>query len=303
MADRRKRDCLVNYPTHWNKDLTKEDASNTEARVGDYQEVVKGFSDAVTQLYEYSWGESFHFCRFYKGEAFAATQARHEQYLASTSDAVSQDLRAGSRFADRGREYIEAAGLDDCITFVQGDFTKLTENFPENEYDAAYAIDATVHAPTWESVYGAIHNVLKPGGKFGVYEWCMTDRWDAPNPEHVKLQHELEYGNGIPEMLPMKTVRPALEAVGFEVEHAEDLAERNDKIRWFYPLEGNLSEAQTMGDYVRVWRLSWLGIWLTHTGVQAAKVLHVASTSLVATGKAKLFTPMYLVVSKKPASS
>jgi len=29
---------------------------------------------------------------------------------------------------------------------------------------AVYAIEATVHAPTWEGVYGEIFKVLKPGG-------------------------------------------------------------------------------------------------------------------------------------------
>lgn len=32
-------------------------------------------------------------------------------------------------------------------------------------YDhTVYAIEATVHAPTWEGVYGEILKVLKPGG-------------------------------------------------------------------------------------------------------------------------------------------
>ena len=29
---------------------------------------------------------------------------------------------------------------------------------------SVYAIEATVHAPTWEGVYGEIMKVLKPGG-------------------------------------------------------------------------------------------------------------------------------------------
>lgn len=29
-----------------------------------------GYYDGATELYEYGWGESFHFCRFYPGEAF-----------------------------------------------------------------------------------------------------------------------------------------------------------------------------------------------------------------------------------------
>jgi len=33
---------------------------------------------------------------------------------------------------------------------------------------AVYAIEATVHAPTWEGVYGEIFKVLKPGGLVSV---------------------------------------------------------------------------------------------------------------------------------------
>jgi len=31
-------------------------------------------------------------------------------------------------------------------------------------HSTVYAIEATVHAPTWEGVYGEIFKVLKPGG-------------------------------------------------------------------------------------------------------------------------------------------
>ena len=48
-------------------------------------------------------------------------------------------------------------------------------SFPDNSFDAVYAIEATVHAPKLEGVYGEIFRVLKPGGVFGVYEWLMTD--------------------------------------------------------------------------------------------------------------------------------
>ena len=29
-----------------------------------------GYYDGATELYEYGWAQSFHFSRFYKGEAF-----------------------------------------------------------------------------------------------------------------------------------------------------------------------------------------------------------------------------------------
>lgn len=33
-------------------------------------------------MYEYGWGQSFHFCRFAYGEPFQQAIARHEHYLA-----------------------------------------------------------------------------------------------------------------------------------------------------------------------------------------------------------------------------
>lgn len=64
----------------------------------------------------------------------------------------------------RARKYTAKAGLSDQVTFVKGDFMKLSEQFGENYFDAVYAIEATVHAPSFEGVYGEIMKVLKPGG-------------------------------------------------------------------------------------------------------------------------------------------
>jgi sterol 24-C-methyltransferase len=65
---------------------------------------------------------------------------------------------------NKARQYTAKAGLSDQVTFVKGDFMKLSEQFGENSFDAVYAIEATVHAPTFEGVYGEILKVLKPGG-------------------------------------------------------------------------------------------------------------------------------------------
>lgn len=66
--------------------------------------------------------------------------------------------------------------------------------------------------------------------QFGVYEWCMTDAYDASNPQHRKIAHGIEVGDGIPEMRNIENARNALKSVGFEVLHDEDLADRPDEI-------------------------------------------------------------------------
>ena len=149
-----------------------------------------GYYDGATELYEYGWAQSFHFSRFYPGEAFAASLARHEHYLAAQMTlrpgmrvldvgcGVGGPAREIARFADvnivglnnndfqvgRARKLTAKAGLSDTVSYTVGDFMKLSEQFGENSFDAVYAIEATVHAPSWEGVYGEIMKVLKPGG-------------------------------------------------------------------------------------------------------------------------------------------
>ena len=144
----------------------------------------------------------------------------------------------------------------------------------------------------------------------------MTDNWDPSIPSHKEVAHGIEIGNGIPEMRPIRMVREALVNVGFEIEHEDDLADRPDPVPWYYPLEGDISKAQTLWDYFTVWRMSWSGKFVTHTvlrvleaiGVapkgtwEVGESLKVAADALVKGGQLKLFTPMYFVVARKPAS-
>lgn len=54
----------------------------------------------------------------------------------------------------------------------------------------------------------------------------MTDRWDPANPDHKRIAHGIEVGDGIPEMRNYENARNALIKVGFKIEHEEDLADR-----------------------------------------------------------------------------
>ncbi|KAL1746042.1 S-adenosyl-L-methionine-dependent methyltransferase [Schizophyllum fasciatum] len=341
-ADGRVGSRIENYSKFWQKDIHKEGEVDTDNRVDSYQDVVNGYYDGATQLYEYGWGRSFHFSRFYKGESFAASLARHEHYLAAQMNlrpkmrvldigcGVGGPAREIARFADveivglnnndfqvaRARQYTKEAGLENQVKFVKGDFMKLAEQFGENSFDAVYAVEATCHAPTFAGVYGEVFKVLKPGGVFGVYEWVMTDAWDASNPAHKALAHQVELGNGIPEMRPLHAARDAIKEVGFALEHEEDLAERDDPVPWYYPLEGDISKAQTLWDLFVVWRISPTGKFVTHYGLKIIEMLgmvpkgthdvgeqlKVAQDALVKGGQTKLFTPMYLMIARKPSA-
>ena len=113
----------------------------------------------------------------------------------------------------------------------------------------------------------------------------MTDDWDPSIPEHKELAHQIELGNGIPEMRPLRLAREALKTVGFQIEHEEDLAERPDPIPWYYPLEGDILKAQTFWDYFTVWRMSWSGKLVTHTAVWVMELLRIAPPGTTAVGE------------------
>lgn len=212
----------------------------------------------------------------------------------------------------RATRYAAREGLSDKLSFTKGDFMQM--RFPDNTFDAVYAIEATVHAPSLEGVYSEIFRVLKPGGVFGVYEWLMTDNYDNDNPEHRKIRLGIEQGDGISNMVKVSEGLAAFKAAGFELLHHEDLAERPDEIPWYYPLAGSWKHMTSFKDVFTIARMTWWGRGIAHRFVGAmetiglfpkgsqktADSLALAADCLVAGAEKKLFTPMYLMVGRKP---
>ncbi|EED14264.1 sterol 24-c-methyltransferase, putative [Talaromyces stipitatus ATCC 10500] len=327
------------YFKHWdNKTAAEETEATRESRRAEYATLTRHYYNLATDLYEYGWGSSFHFCRFAYGEPFHQAIARHEHYLAhcmglkegmkvlDVGCGVGGPAREMVKFAgvnvvgfnnndyqiQRATRYAEREGLSDKLTFQKGDFMQMP--FPDNSFDAVYAIEATVHAPSLEGVYSEIRRVLKPGGIFGVYEWLMTDEYDNDNQEHREIRLGIEQGNGISNMVKVSEGLDAIKAAGFELLHHEDLADRPDPIPWYYPLAGEFKHMQTPWDFLTVLRMTRIGrgamhrlmgamekVWLLPRGTQkTADSLALAADCLVAGGEKKLFTPMYLMVGRKP---
>lgn len=214
----------------------------------------------------------------------------------------------------RATQHTAKAGLAGQVSFVKDDFMKL-ENFAKGAFDVVYAIEATCHAPTLQGVYAQMYRVLKPGGKVGIYEWVMTDAYDDSLAAHRAIRLGIERGNGISNMVSRATAVAAMRAVGFEMEFEEDLAERNgDAKAWYAPLTGEWAKASGLWDLVSCLRLTWVGrrsmetllgglelVGLAPPGMKrTARELDMGAAALVAGGKEGLFTPMYLMVARKP---
>jgi sterol 24-C-methyltransferase len=109
---------------------------------------IHSYYNLGTDLYEYGWGQSFHFCRFAYGEPFYQAIARHEHYLAAkigikdgdnvldVGCGVGGPAREIAKFTgahitglnnndyqiERATRYAKKEGLADQLKFVKGDF-------------------------------------------------------------------------------------------------------------------------------------------------------------------------------------
>ena len=190
-------------------------AGDAGQRQRDYASVVNTYYDLVTDFYEYGWGQSFHFAPRAHGETFRESLLRHEQWLAlrlglspdkhvlDVGCGVGGPMRTIARFAGctitglnnndyqvaRAGMHNRRVGLDARCDVVKGDFMAMP--FPDAHFDAAYAIEATVHAPDLASVYAEIGRVLKPGGVLASYEWAMTERFIATDGSHQRIRRDI----------------------------------------------------------------------------------------------------------------
>ncbi|OAP58364.1 hypothetical protein AYL99_07454 [Fonsecaea erecta] len=150
---------------------------------------------------------------------------------------------------DRAIYLTAMEGLQDKCTFVRGDFLKKRKRLPpytsasnakdiehgaqdlpfaSASFDAAYAIEATVHSPSLLRVYSGIARVLKPGALFGLSEWVMTPKYDPADQRHVGIRNRLERGNALSNLHTSDQAREAMIGAGFEILHEEDFAAHFD---------------------------------------------------------------------------
>jgi len=283
--------------------------------------LVDVFYSLVTDIYEWGWGQSFHFSPKLPGKDWKASEAAHEARIA-----VSLGLKPGTKCLDVGcgvggpmrtiaavsgahvtgitiNEYQvkralyhnEKQGLAPLTDVVQGNFLKMP--FAEASFDAAYAIEATCHADKLEEVYAEIHRILKPGGLFASYEWVSTDKFDPEDQSHVKIIDGIVFGNGLPEMRTRKQAEEAGEKVGFELVLSIDIATASIVAGpWWDRLKLNAWQHQLDDVLVRIFetiKIAPKGITDVH------EMLVTVAKTLVRGGETGVFTPMQLLLFKK----
>ena len=148
--------------------------------------------------------------------------------------------------------------------------------------------------------------VLKPGGSFVGYDWCLTDKYDPQNREHNETKRLIEEGDGLPELKSTKQLVADLEVVGFKIEETVIIPEGD--IPWYQPLIGgdsffsvNNLRATNFGRWFTrnmVWFME--KTWLAAQGsIGTLEILEKAAKGLVRGGETGIFTPYFFFLARK----
>lgn len=208
----------------------------------------------------------------------------------------------------KARAYNQEARLTALCELLEADFMNIPRG--DGSVDAAYAFEATCHAPDKTTLFRELYRVLKPGGKLAIYEWCLTPRYDASVPEHVQVKRDIEEGNGLPDIYSIDATRACFRAAGFEVLDEEDRAGQGDaELPWYHSLTGR--ELSNTG--IRRSPVGKAMVKVLTRALEAARVaprgtsriadfLNVGADALVRGGELGIFTPMAFFLAQKPFS-
>ena len=100
--------------------------------------------------------------------------------LAGTYGCTVTGIDLTEAFCDAARAMSDWVGLGDRVAFQQGDATYLP--FADNQFDAAMTIHVAMNIAAKDKVYASARRVLKPRGRFMVYDVLQGEGGDVIFP-------------------------------------------------------------------------------------------------------------------------
>ncbi|XP_027333311.1 24-methylenesterol C-methyltransferase 2-like [Abrus precatorius] len=305
-----------NYKQYWSF-FRRPKEIETADKVPDF---VDTFYNLVTDIYEWGWGQSFHFSPSIPGKSHREATRIHEEMaadliqaepgqrildvgcgvggpmrsIAAHSGASVVGITINEYQVKRALSHNKKAGLDSMCQVVCGNFLHMP--FPDNSFDAAYSIEATCHAPKLDEVYAEVFRVLKPGALYVSYEWVTTDKYGGQNAEHVEIIQGIERGDALPGLRSYSDIAQTARRVGFQVVRERDLALPPAHPWWTRLKMGRIAYWR---NHLLVSALASLGIAPKGT-VHVHEMLVKTADFLTKGGDTGIFSPMHMILCRKP---
>ncbi|KAI6187578.1 Methyltransferase [Aphelenchoides besseyi] len=137
------------------------------------------------------------------------------------------DVGCGIGTVQIGNSNFKAAGTQNECKLVEADCKKMP--FEDNTFDCAYAIYSLKYFIDLLPVLTEVARVLKPGGRFVIYDLVKTDQFDANSKEHSKVVSALEYACGMPPLHWRSEMIEKSAAVGLELIGSADLSKETGR--------------------------------------------------------------------------
>ncbi|KAF6176270.1 hypothetical protein GIB67_023561 [Kingdonia uniflora] len=307
-----------NYKQYWSFFKRPKEIESKES----VPAFVDTFYNLVTDIYEWGWGQSFHFSPSIPGKSHKDATRLHEEMavdlisvkpgdnildvgcgvggpmraIAAHSKTNVTGITINEYQVNRAKLHNKKAGLDYLCNVVCGNFLEMP--FADDSFDGAYSIEATCHAPNLEEVYAEIYRILKPGGLYVSYEWVTTEKYDGENAEHVEVIQGIERGDALPGLRHYDQIGEIARKVGFEIVKELDLAKPPSKPWWDRLKMGRIAYWR---NHCLVTILQALGVAPKGT-VEVHKMLFVTADFLTRGGDTGIFSPMHMILCRKPQS-
>lgn len=128
--------------------------------------------------------------------------------------AVVTGIDLTPEFVETARSLSDRVGLGERTEFLAtaGESTPLAEG----SYDAAVMVHVGMNIPNKTAVFAEVHRLLRPGGRFALYEQVRTGEGALPYPLPWAEDERSSF------VETAADYRAHLEAAGFEVEDTED---------------------------------------------------------------------------------
>ena len=149
------------------------------------------------------------------------------RYLAAVAGCQVTGIDVTQLYVDIANQLTERSGLAEIAKFVQGDAAQLP--FEDNTFDLAWTLHVSMNIEDKAAFYNGVFRVLKPGGKFAIYDVAKGDGEPVIYPAPWSTLEEFSFLSTIPE------TQSQLNEAGFATLQLEDASA--EAIEWLKQIQ------------------------------------------------------------------